>query len=645
MKIYLTILLAMFLVFACDSSDPETNETKCTSNTDCTDSIKTSCNADGECVAETVNLFINEIMASNASYLDDLGNASDWIEIYNPNNSDIDLAGYYLCDNHYDTDGITSCTQIPKTDSTKTTVKSYGFIVFYFDGIIENGVLHVSQKLGGSGDKVYLISPDETIIDSKEYLDTDDLSTDDTSFGRSTDGGNEWILFTKGQEKQPTPNETNEQINTTPVCTTDDTTNCSGNKLKCLVDTDDNMQNKCVECLVGTDCDSGTCQEDNTCKSLIAQTLFINEIMASNTSYTDFPDSDWVEIYNDGDTEVDLSEYYLCDDHYSSTDHDGTIGTCTQIPVINSLQNVVPAKGHIVFYFDKDGAGGVLNIVQNLGGSGDTVTLINRDGGVVDTKTYLDTDGLDVDNTSFGRSTDGGDTWVLFGDSLELAPTPMAINGSVSNIAVCTEADASACTGETTMCLVDTENALNNSCVECLVDEDCTDGTCNDNNVCDANPEVKLFINEIMASNTSYTNFMDSDWVEIYNDSDIAVDLGGYYLCDENYDTDGITECTQIPDTDSVSTTVASKGFLVFYFNKDDLGGVLNVAQKLGGSADTVTLIDSNEVVVDSKYYIVTDDLSTDDTSLGRTTDGGNVWETFEKGTTKEPTPGSTNVQ
>ncbi len=474
MKIYLTILLAMLFVFACDSSDPSSNETKCTSDTDCTDSARPVCNTDGKCVEAGTNLFINEIMASNDSYLD----GSDWVEIYNPNDTDIDLAGFYLCDNHYSDDGIDSCTKIPDTDAVKTTVKAKGFLVFTFNKDL-TGILNITQNLGSSGDSVYLISASEDVVDSYVYDDTSGLDTD-ISIGRSTDGGDTWELFSTSLEKAPTPNAANGSILSSAVCTATDTTACTGETTLCLVDDTNELNNKCVACLADTDCIDMICNDENVCEAVA--------------------------------------------------------------------------------------------------------------------------------------------------------------------VAECKADDVSECDAATPLCLVDNTNELNNKCVECLLGTDCESGTCNIDNTCEPTVPQALFINEIMAKNSFYTEFTDSDWVEIYNNSDTDIDLAGYYLCDDNYANDGITECTQVPDTDAVKTTVASKSFIVFFFNKDDIGGVLNVAQKLGTNGDTVTLIAPDETVVDSKEYLDTDALG-ENISLGRSVDGGDVWELFTKDGAKEPTPGATNVQ
>ena len=56
-----------------------------------------------------------------------------------------------------------------------------------------------------------------------------------------------------------------------------------------------------------------------------------------------------------------------------------------------------------------------------------------------------------------------------------------------------------------------------------------------------------VFINEFMASNSGVymdPDFLDfPDWIELYNASDAAVDLTGYFLTDDLSD----TTCWQIP--------------------------------------------------------------------------------------------------
>jgi len=52
----------------------------------------------GSVLAQFPEVFINEFQASNEITIQnpDFGNYSDWLELYNSSNVDIDLSGYFL---------------------------------------------------------------------------------------------------------------------------------------------------------------------------------------------------------------------------------------------------------------------------------------------------------------------------------------------------------------------------------------------------------------------------------------------------------------------------------------------------------------------------------------------------------------------
>ncbi|MFT7602471.1 MAG: hypothetical protein ACI8VT_000033 [Saprospiraceae bacterium] len=143
-----------------------------------------------------------------------------------------------------------------------------------------------------------------------------------------------------------------------------------------------------------------------------------------------------------------------------------------------------------------------------------------------------------------------------------------------------------------------------------------------------------LFINEFVASNSSGLSDEAGefeDWVEIYNDDNIAIDVGGMYMTDDLT----IPTLWQIPSNDPNITTISPGGFLVVFFDKDINQGILHIDAKLsdGGeaiglfAADGTTLIDS---------YIFGPQLP--DRSEGRNPDGGAEWSFYSS-----PTPGETN--
>ncbi len=78
----------------------------------------------------------------------------------------------------------------------------------------------------------------------------------------------------------------------------------------------------------------------------------INEIMASNATVhadLDFGNfSDWIELYNNGDQELDLTGYYLSDDLTNLTMWSFQVGT------------ILPAREFLLVYADGIGNGNIL---------------------------------------------------------------------------------------------------------------------------------------------------------------------------------------------------------------------------------------------------------------------------------------------
>lgn len=104
---------------------------------------------------------------------------------------------------------------------------------------------------------------------------------------------------------------------------------------------------------------------------------------------------------------------------------------------------------------------------------------------------------------------------------------------------------------------------------------------------------VKLFINEALADGTK--DATDPDWVEIYNDSDIPVDISGYAFYDEGIKTSAGAKPKRILNS---GTVIPSKGFLVL---KTELtGGEYAVEFGLSTSGDAAYLENKDGVVVAS---------------------------------------------
>ncbi|MEM9820596.1 MAG: lamin tail domain-containing protein [Bacteroidota bacterium] len=146
--------------------------------------------------------------------------------------------------------------------------------------------------------------------------------------------------------------------------------------------------------------------------------LFINEFMASNQSV--LPDEfgefdDWIEIYNAGETAIDLGGYYISDDL--------TALTQWQIPITEPTKTTIPPKGFLLLWADKDPEQGPLHVDLKLGASGEAIVLTRADGlNVVDQIVF----GEQNEDVSFGRVIDGGNDFQFF---------PVATPGT-SNVAV-----------------------------------------------------------------------------------------------------------------------------------------------------------------------------------------------------------------
>ncbi len=136
-----------------------------------------------------VILYINEFMASNDAALPGpQGDFPDWIEIYNAGEEAVMLGGYYMSDDLIDPEAM---FMIPDTYPDSVTVESGGFILFYANKGQESSVLNLGFKLSGGGEQVGLWSPEQVFIDSITY----GPQIADTSYGRYTDGTNNWFMM------------------------------------------------------------------------------------------------------------------------------------------------------------------------------------------------------------------------------------------------------------------------------------------------------------------------------------------------------------------------------------------------------------------------------------------------------------------
>ncbi|MGB1888330.1 MAG: lamin tail domain-containing protein [Akkermansiaceae bacterium] len=131
----------------------------------------------GAPVAKSQMLVISEFMASNQSGLrDEDGDDEDWIEIYNPGNSSVNLAGWYLTDD--------------RNDLTKWTFPelalepSQSLVVFASDKDrkVSGAELHTNFKLSTSGEYLGIIRPDGVTVE-QDYGPAYPIQVTNVSYG------------------------------------------------------------------------------------------------------------------------------------------------------------------------------------------------------------------------------------------------------------------------------------------------------------------------------------------------------------------------------------------------------------------------------------------------------------------------------
>jgi hypothetical protein len=315
---------------------------------------------------------LNELIAkdvTNPYYVDASGKAADWVELYNTGNDPVNIAGLWITDNP----GVEADYQkIPSGDQAVTTIPPQGFLVLICGASdasgnklatqIQNGKIFVDFGISSSKDhKIALYD-----LDKKQLDITDDFNglNDDKSFGRVPDGSGTWkTLASKSPGK----------VNDT------------------------------------------TAQKPGT--------LVINEFMSSNDSFYPGPNNDypdWIEIYNTGDTDIDLGGWYI-------TDNLDEMKKC-QIPTGHSDKTTVHGHGFVVLICDGTGAAsGPLFTNFKLSSGGESIGLSKDGTTFTDKLTYGS--GGDIDpgpktDWSAGRDSDGGSKWILFDPNSNRPPTP-----------------------------------------------------------------------------------------------------------------------------------------------------------------------------------------------------------------------------
>ncbi len=199
-------------------------------------------------------IYINEIMAANSSaVLDDLGNNSDYIELYNDSDEDFSLYNWGLSD---DPDNNI------KWAFPSVSIPAKGYLLVYCSDELSYTpeALHCGFKLKAKGESVVLVDASKNVMDKVEFKDM----ASNMAMLRMSDGT--YDISNKFSPGYPNTEEGHAEY------------------LKSLV-----VQNPGI---------------------------FVSEVMASNKTTLMDKDgeySDYIELVNESAQELDLSGYYLSD--------------------------------------------------------------------------------------------------------------------------------------------------------------------------------------------------------------------------------------------------------------------------------------------------------------------------------------------
>ena len=141
-------------------------------------------------------LWVNELCSNNAGWiLDDLGEPSDWIEIYNPGSTPVVLAGMTVSDDWT----LPAQHVLP----AGVVVPTEGFLLLWASGGSDPEGVHLPFRLSSGGEAVGLFAVDGVAIDWVEFP----ALNPDEAWARLPDGASEWSVVSLG-----TPGSSNVEL-------------------------------------------------------------------------------------------------------------------------------------------------------------------------------------------------------------------------------------------------------------------------------------------------------------------------------------------------------------------------------------------------------------------------------------------------
>lgn len=259
-------------------------------------------------------IYINEYMKSGTVLLDEDGDYSPFVEIYNSNDSAVDLKGYGLSDNS---------SKPLKWTFPDITVEAGEYLVVYLSGKSDKlysagGELHASFKLSKSDNFLSLADSDGNVIDSQSLVEL----SESCSFGRDTEDIDSWLYFPR-----PTPGDEN----------------------------------------------STQGFEDFVESSIFGSSVYISEVASANSmSYKNSSGEylDWIELYNPTDNDINLAGFGLSDDDdipYKYTFSDVTLNAGGYLTVFCADIEKQTSEGELYLPFSLSATGETLVLTNAEG--------------------------------------------------------------------------------------------------------------------------------------------------------------------------------------------------------------------------------------------------------------------------------------
>lgn len=149
-------------------------------------------------------LRLNEVMVENdSSIVDEYGNHTGWIELFNSNFSPLEISSIYITNDKNDPKKY----PVPLGD-VNTKIAKRQHVVFYTDGEPNKGTFHTNFTLTPGQDNWIGIYDADGITLIDEVLVPAELVCDNT-WARTEDGVGEWAVRTGGEDDYITPSSAN----------------------------------------------------------------------------------------------------------------------------------------------------------------------------------------------------------------------------------------------------------------------------------------------------------------------------------------------------------------------------------------------------------------------------------------------------